>query len=216
MKRAIGTVVLAAGLMFFSTGLAQAATLEGVDKNVGALTLEATKKTSIAHDDELCEQAREMDDSEGTCGTQTVLETSKATVVDISKVSPTELALKSADGTTLAQAAARGTIYYKTWSQVKRGLYYVNWKEQHSGRFYYNGSRVWSTTSTLGYKGKHICDQGYGVLYDVKVTNCMTDVISSAKIQEWDYFRVHVVWKGIPLYVSHNMHATMTKTGGLS
>ncbi len=216
MKRTIGTAALAAGLIFFSTGLAQAATLERVDKNIDSLTLEATKNTSVTYADELCEQAREMDDTDGTCGTQTVVETSKADVVDISKVPPTDLALKSADGTTLAQAAARGTIYYKTWSQVKRGLYYVNWKEQHSGRFYYNGSRVWSTTSTLGYKGKHICDQGYGVLYDVKVTNCMTDVISSAKIQEWDYFRVHVVWKGIPLYVSHNMHTTMTKSGGVS
>ena len=104
MRRVIGTVVMAAGLIFFSTGLAQAATLEGADKNIGSLTLEATKKTSIAYDDELCEQAREVDDSAGTCGTQTVLETSQANVVDISKISPTELALKSADGTTLGQA----------------------------------------------------------------------------------------------------------------
>lgn len=215
MKRSVVVAMLAAGLSLAGSGVARAEVPDAPDQSQAPLTLAATSRSSVSADP-LCEQAREIDGVDGSCATSTTLSTSAARPVRASQISAADLALRSADGTTLAQAVAAGTVYYRTWHQEVHGLYYINWMEKHTGRYYYNGSQVWSTTKTLGYRGTHVCDQGYGVLYDIKVTNCSTDVLSSAEIQEWDYFQVHVVWKGIPLYVSHNMHATMTRSGGIS
>jgi hypothetical protein len=179
------------------------------------LTLTATQ-TSARESDPLCEQARASAREAGACAAEVETATEAATVVNASEIDPSDLGLTSSDGVTLSAAASAGKIYSKKWSQTKRGLYYVNWVEKHSGRFYYNGSRVWSTSKTYGLKGTHVCNQGYAIGYSVVVTNCSTDALSSAKLQEWDYFQVHVIVKGFPIYFSHNIHATMTKSGSMS
>lgn len=122
------------------------------------------------------------------------------------------------DGPSLAEAAATSTIYSRTWSQTMRGLYYYNWAEKHSGKYYYNGTYVWSTTQYLGYTGYHQCDQGYGFGYSITVTNCPTygtQPQSAGAIQQYDYFQVHVIANGIPIYASYNMHANMYPSGSI-
>ncbi|AMM19081.1 hypothetical protein AX769_01690 [Frondihabitans sp. PAMC 28766] len=112
--------------------------------------------------------------------------------------------------------AAVRTIWTRTWSQEIRGLYYINWLEKHTGRIYYDGSRVWSTTSTSGYKGSHTCNQGFGIGYSVKVTRCSTEKIGAGSLREWDYFQVHVIAHNIPIYVSHSMRAAFNGPGSIS
>jgi hypothetical protein len=127
-------------------------------------------------------------------------------------------ALRAAgSGVTLREAAATTPVYCRTWSQWERGLYYVNWMEKHTGRFCYNGRDVWVDGDHGGY---HRCDQGYGILYDIQVKDCATnkifvDTAAGYGYQNWDYYRVHVVWKGIPLYQSHDMHTNVYPSGNL-
>lgn len=139
---------------------------------------------------------------------------------DARPVTAAELAaagdLVSNDGVRLADAATRATISTRTWYQQVRGLYYFNWAERHSGRIYWDGSRVWSTTSTSGFTGSHTCDQGFGIAYSIKVTKCSSEKIGAGTLNEWDYFQVHVVAQGVPLFRSYNMHVRATARGAVS
>jgi hypothetical protein len=77
---------------------------------------------------------------------------------------------------------------------------------------------VWSTTSTSGYKRYHTCNQGGGIGYSVKVTGCTTELrydLSNYAISQWDRFQVHVVYKGVPIYASYNMHPNIYADGGI-
>ena len=158
-------------------------------------------------------------DDAGSCTVEVT-----AAVSAISEATSTQLAAnakaKSPDGTSLAAAAAARTIYTRTFEQQKHGLYWVNWVEKHIGRVFFDkAGHVWSTTSTYGYKGYHTCDLGYGIGYSVKVTSCSVEQrydLNGPAISLWDYFQVHVVAQGIPLYVSHNMHANAYDGGTIT
>ena len=214
MERKFCTILLALSAVLVPNVAAQAAPAPDVSAATALVTASTSGTTTAA--DPVCTQARRIDKTSGPCVAATTTTTGTPVAVNAATLSASELALKSADGTTLSAALAAGTIWTNTWSQEKRGLYYVNWVEKHTGRFYYNGTKVWSTTSYAGYKGNHVCDQGFGILYDVVVKSCTTQVLSSATLEEWDYFRVHVIVKGIPLYTSHNMKATLRSSGGVS
>lgn len=211
--------VAVAGLLGMTTamtaaGPAAAADVDGAPPGlaVKALTVRTTGS------DALCETARRIDGASGRCAVATTSQSSAGTRVDAAAArAMNDLDLVSSQGQTLGSALAAGsTVWTRTWWQEKRGLYYVNWLEKHTGRIYYDGSQVWSTSSYRGYQGTHVCDQGFGILYDIKVNSCSTERIGTATLKEWDYFRVHVVWKGIPLYSSHNMHMTANRSGTIT
>ncbi|MGV1005552.1 MAG: hypothetical protein ACOYEV_12480 [Candidatus Nanopelagicales bacterium] len=48
----------------------------------------------------------------------------------------------------------------------------------------------------------------------MNITNCSTESIGTGTLREWDYFRVHVIWRGIAMYASHNMSISASKNGG--
>lgn len=183
----------------------------------GVLTAVNADEYTTTGTDALCEEARRLDNAAGACEAQLTLSATSGDTADVAKISPEDLALVAADGTTLQDAiGTQATVWTRTWEQSMRGLYYVNWMEKHTGRIYWDGSRVWSTNKTAGYTGTHVCDQGFGILYDIDVKTCSTENIGAAQLREWDYFRVHVVWKGVPLYASHNMHMTANNKGTVS
>lgn len=164
-------------------------------------------------DDEICEEAREISGVQGSCATEVSFSTTEAKLVDASTLSDEVLDQKSGDGVTLRAAAASGSIYTKGWSAEMIGLFYINWKEKHSGTVYWDGSRVWSTKTNRGYKGKHTCDLGRGIGYSVNVTKCSTEAVGTTLLKEWDYFKVHVVYKGAPVYKAWDMHAVFDRNG---
>jgi hypothetical protein len=126
---------------------------------------------------------------------------------------------EASDGTSLA-AAASHPIWTRTFSQTLRGLYYFNWVEKHTGRIYFDKvGHVWATTSMYGYKGSHTCGQGSGIGYSVKVTSCTVENrydLNGPAISLWDYFQVHVVASGIPLYTSKHMHVNAYDGGTIT
>lgn len=181
--------------------------------------LAASTTTSTTADDPVCAAARSATGEAGSCLLSQTAQVGAAEVADSATL--TEGAtLTSSDGTSLQAAAAAHTIWTRTWSQTQRGLYYVNWWEKHSGRIYFDkAGHVWSTTTTYGYKGNHICGQGGGVGYSVKVTNCFVEKrsdLSRPAISQWDYYQVHVVAKGIPIYASHHMHSNAYDSGSIT
>lgn len=111
------------------------------------------------------------------------------------------------------------TIYYRNWSQAMRGLYYYNWVETHSGRYYWDKTFVWVDAYYLGFSGYHDCDQGSGFGYTIKVTNCPERPNNGPRtgglIEQWDYFQVHVIASGIPIYRSYDMHANVYPSGNI-
>lgn len=217
MKRYVQRAIL--GLAGFSLVAATAVTAQAAESAATQDSSAASSQSSVSTAkgaDELCEQARKVSKQRGPCATETTSVVSAADTVTAAEVDAADLDLVAADGTTLSSALAAGTIYTRTWWQEKRGLYYVNWLEKHTGRIYWDGARVWSTTLYRGYKGTHVCDQGFGILYDIRVTSCSTENLGYTRLREWDYFRVHVVWQGIPLYASHNMYAQANYNGSMS
>lgn len=166
--------------------------------------------------DSQCLKARVDTGTPGSCDVVTTGRASASEVVDPATVPVQDLSLRSADGTTLEAALATGTVYTRTWWQEQRGFYYINWLEKHSGRIYWDGSQVWSTTLNRGYKGYHVCDQGYGIGYDVVVKSCFTERLGTTALNEWDMYRVHVIYKGIPLYSSQDMRAYANRYGNMS
>lgn len=124
----------------------------------------------------------------------------------------------NADGVKLSasiESTPTGTIWTRTWWPETRGLYYINWWEKRTGRIYYHTGHVWSTAGAHGYTGNHTCDQGGGIGYDVRVTSCFTERLSTNQINEWDYWKVYVFFQGFPISASHNMHATAYGSGNI-
>ena len=91
------------------------------------------------------------------------------------------------------------------------------WALGPMARIFYDGSgRVWSTVEQSNRTGYHLCDQGYGIGYSIEVVHCITERrydLNSHPISEWDYFKVHVAWKGMPMAASHNMHVDAYPSG---
>lgn len=189
------------------------ATLEAASAPNALATTRATSARDTA-----CEASVAASGTAADCVAVATTSVSPSSVASASLVKQ-YAGVESADGTSLAQAAAAGTIWTRTWYQEKRGFYYFNWKEKHIGRIFFDKrSRVWSTSAQSGFKGYHTCDLGYGILYDVQVKSCSTERrydLNNNPISEWDRFRVHVVWRGIPLYATHSMHVNAYPNGNI-
>lgn len=160
-------------------------------------------------EDPLCLELRERDGTDGPCLQQNKVQISEATPATAEQLEA-HGDLIAADGTRLSDIGAQATIYTRTWDQEYHGFYYYNWIERHKGRTYfdYNG-HVWSTSERSGYTGYHTCGLGSGFGYSIVVTDCFTENrsdLSKPAISEWDYFQVHVVASGVPIYASHNQH----------
>ena len=201
-------------------GVGASAAFASNDSSPLVTTDSSPSSTTTITDDDVCEEARTVTATPGDCAAVVTTTSDRAEVAGPAQVS-TEAALTS-EGLSLQAAAASTTIYTRTWSQTARGLYYVNWTEKHTGRVYYdNAGHVWSTTSRSGYKGSHTCGQGSGIGYSVSVTKCSTEQrpdlsgASGHPISEWDYYQVHVVAKGIPIYASHNQHVNIYPSGNI-
>lgn len=118
------------------------------------------------------------------------------------------------DGPSLSERAAAGAVWYRDWSQeyVVTG---ASWREKHSGRVYFDQQYVW-TASYRGYEGKHNCNQGWSVGFSIDVTNCATYNTKTTHVLEaWDYFKVHVLIRAIPISNSKNMHIEVRPDGSI-
>jgi hypothetical protein len=167
--------------------------------------------------DRVCEKARAKSGVFGQCGALTAGGASAGTIATAEQLAA-DGDLVSADGVKLSasvETTPTGTIWTRTWWQETRGLYYINWWEKHTGRIYYHTGHVWSTAGAHGFTGRHNCDQGGGIGYDVKVTDCFTERLSTNQIVEWDYWKVYVFFEGFPISASHNMHATAFGSGNI-
>jgi hypothetical protein len=131
--------------------------------------------------------------------------------------------LRSQDGVTLAAAATSFScpIYSKYWWMATRALL---WEEKQDGRVFYDKGcgHVWSVQSTNPlyprYPGWHHCDINWGIFYTVNSINCWTERrydLSGRPISEYDTFRVYAVYKGVPFYRTHQMHANIYPSGNL-
>lgn len=216
MRRVTRIVVaLGATVLFVLGGPAAAEEGEPPGRGIPA-DVEAT--LSFVVPDAVCETARGRSGERGPCAARIAAGASAAR-----PATPSELKaagrLRSGGGISLAsfiKTTPVGTIWTRTWWQEARGLYYINWWEKHSGRIYYHGgNHVWSTTSAHGYKGFHVCDQGGGIGYDIKVTSCFTERLTTSHINEWDYWKVYVFFEGFPISASHDMRASAWGSGNI-
>lgn len=168
--------------------------------------------------DRVCEKARAKSKVRGACAMELA-----AGATALEAASAEQLAadadLVSADGIRLGDytpsSTPTGTIWTRTWWQEARGLYYINWWEKHSGRIYWHDGHVWSTTGAHGYTGWHVCDQGGGIGYDIKVTSCFTERLTTNHINEWDFWKVYVFFEGFPISASHDMRASAWGSGNI-
>ena len=208
----------------FVAPLVCAAALCAVPQAARASDAASSPETSTSRQierDPVCEAAlKAVGKTTSGCAAESVVRAGAAAVATPTMIGQ-DAALEAGDGTSLTAAALSGcTIYTRTWEQTKRGLYYVNWWETHKGRIYYDGGcgHVWSTTSTYGYVGYHKCGLGGGFGYTVEVRECFTERrydLNGWPISEWDYFKVHVVYKGFPFAVTHDMHVNAYPTGDI-
>ncbi|CAN5602815.1 hypothetical protein BH10ACT10_BH10ACT10_29240 [soil metagenome] len=209
-------VISSAAFVLISAGQAHAVT--DTDSGFTSTTGVATTQT-VRTSDPVCTAALSAAGETGTCAADVTTTVGSSAVASAALLSK-DTNMTAADGTTLASASALGyTIWTRTWSQTQHGLYYVNWWEKHIGRIFFDKhGHVWSTTSTYGYKGYHNCGLGGGIGYSVVVKNCKTERrydLSGLPISEWDYYQVHVIYKGIPIYASHNMHVNAYPSGAI-
>jgi hypothetical protein len=167
----------------------------------------------------VCRKARRIDKKPGRCARKRVTKLRKkrwkpraAYLAKYGDARPLD-----GQGPTLSEAAKASSAccsppptYCKGWKQTFRGIYYVNWKEIHVGDFCYNGRDVWVT--------RHKCDRGYGIGYDIVPKECSKNKIyvntkPGYGYQNWDVFRVHVAWKGIPIWKTYTMHVNVYPSG---
>jgi hypothetical protein len=210
-------IAVTAGLACLVAGGGSAAAGPGDEPPGRMIAANAAAVVSERVPDAVCEQARAKSRERGPCAAEFVFAATAAAVA-----TPAQLAgdgdLVSSGGRRLldyVKTTPTGTIWTRTWSQEKRGLYYVNWWEKHSGRIYWHSGHVWSTGGTHGFTGNHTCDQGGGIGYDVRVTSCFTERISTNQINEWDYWKVYVFFQGFPISASHNMRIAAYGSGNI-
>ena len=184
-----------------------------------SIAANASGSVSAVVADSVCEQARGRSGERGPCAAEATAGATAAMAA-----TPAQLKadgdLVSASGRKLAayiETTPVGTIWTRTWWQETRGLYYINWWEKHTGRIYWHtgGTHVWSTGGAHGYTGRHTCDQGGGIAYDIRVTSCFTERLATNHINEWDYWKVYVFFQGFPISASHNMHASAWGSGNI-
>lgn len=123
--------------------------------------------------------------------------------------------LVSDRGMTLAAAAKKRKIYYKTWKQARRSPARV-WQERHTGLFYFDGKDVW-VRPHRGNEGYHRCGDNYGIGYEITITECSLNwkwnTNGTLALQQWDIFKVHVATKHGPVAFTHKMHVNTYKSG---
>lgn len=202
----VGAVMVVVALMSFGLGGASAyASSTSGSSAISKASLSASNVTTTV-EDRVCLKARKRTHIEGKCVAEQLQGVSAArpiTSAELKKYGN----LKSANGVTVAEASRAGIVYIRGWYQEQRGLYYVNWKERHEGKFLFNGSTAW-VDNAYGYVGGyHNCGLGYGFGYDVEVKVCAAYNQQTYTVDNYDAYRVHVVFRGIPIYVTHSMHA---------
>jgi hypothetical protein len=216
LTRTMMTLVLGCLIMFGGSASAGGGREDDPGRMVAA---DSDGIVSAVVPDQVCERARGRSGDRGPCAAQVVGSATAATVA-----TPQQLLadgnLVSSSGRKLSEFASpmttpTGTIWTRTWWQEARGLYYFNWWEKHTGRIYWHTGHVWSTVGAHGFTGRHNCDQGGGIGYDIKVTSCFTERLSTNQIVEWDYWKVYVFFEGFPISASHNMHATAYGSGNI-
>lgn len=155
--------------------------------------------------------------AEGTANGATVKDCVVTTALDLSDsyvVTPAEIqsstSLTDSEKSTLVVAAAAGAIIGKHWSQYTTGVAYTR---THNGTFYYNGSRVWVTTTYLGYKGSHNCFTNYSVGFNITGGSCNESgsTTSRALYSNWD-----VNPNGTFIHYNVSMTATVKYNGTIS
>jgi hypothetical protein len=120
----------------------------------------------------------------------------------ITDISPADLSLTSANGQTLAAAAATATIHVDTWTQTIKSIL---WSETHKGKFYWDGHQVW-VKSYVGYAGYHNCNNGYaagGVLTNLI---CTAPAGPATGLDIKDKFLATGIAKGLPFSSTHWMN----------
>lgn len=119
-------------------------------------------------------------------------------------------------GPTLAERAADGPVYYRTWYQSASVPPF--WKEQHEAKMYYDLTYVWVTVVYRGYQGYHSCDINSGIGFTINVTEFRVwggEPKTGGPLEAWDRYKVSFVTNGIPVYGSHAMYATLYPSGNV-
>ncbi|MHB1244667.1 MAG: hypothetical protein ACYC1P_14900 [Gaiellaceae bacterium] len=193
---------------------AAAATPE--DATSGMIAAQAGGSFAELAPDRICEKARARSKERGPCAVELAAGATAPEAASAEQLAA-DADLVGADGIRLGDytPAGTGTIWTRTWWQEARGLYYINWWEKHTGRIYWNSGHVWSTVGAHGYTGRHNCDQGGGIGYDIKVTACFTERLSENNINEWDYWKVYVFFQGFPISASYTMRASAWGSGNI-
>lgn len=111
-------------------------------------------------------------------------------------------------GMTFADLADVGVLSTRSWSQRGPKFSYP-WHEVHTGRLYYD-NRLTARHDA------HVCDQGDGVGFSIRVTSCFEENSTSGMAaRAYDYFQVHAIADPVPIYASHWMYVKGSTTGVL-
>ena len=170
--------------------------------------------------DPICEKAIKIEEAKGDtkADASRCAALSTVTVSEPVRITP-EIAAAHGNpllptGERLADAAAARRVYYQTWAQDMRGIDYINWYEKHEGLYYFDGAYAW-VAPRYGWDahGYHQCDLGYGLGYDVQVTNCGTHGQRTSTVVVTDTFRVHVIYRGIPIFNTYTMSKNLGRNG---
>lgn len=178
----------------------------------------ATTRGATGSDD-ICVQMRRADKVPvlpGDCQLETTVHVSEPVLATAEELQ--QAPVDEAGGITLL---ALPTAYCKTWWQTQGS---GAWQEKHEGKFCYNYRNVW-VWNAVNYPNKdgwHYCDRGYGIGYDIEVQACTEKRVSDTSVpddifmQNWDRYHVHVIWQGLPMYFSHDMHANVFTNGNVT
>lgn len=208
-------VVLGAGLVMLLAACGSSSVVQDSMSDRGELALklsgELAQSITRTLPDPLCLGSRAQTGIEGNCELEVV-----ASVGAVQIATPAQIAgdgeLVSADGVRLSDAA--GTVQTRSWQQEARGFYYIDWHEKHIGQIYWNGERVWSTHTFQDYVGNHDCGISNGILYSVDVVACSTKQFPD-HLEEWDYFKVSVIYEGFPAFRTFDMHISSDTAGNI-
>lgn len=207
-------VIVGAGLLMVLAACGSSNVVQDLGSDRGELALklsgELAQTVSRTLPDPLCLESRARSGIEGSCELEVV-----ASVGPVQVASPEQIAaagdLVSADGVRLADA---GDVQTRSWQQEARGFYYFDWHEKHMGQIYWNGERVWSTHAYQDYVGNHDCGISNGILYSVNVVACSTKQFPD-HLEEWDYFKVSVIYEGFPAFRTFDMHISSDTAGNI-
>ena len=208
-------IVIGAGLMMILAACGSGNVVQdrrgGGEEFALKLSGELAQTVTRSLPDPDCLESRAQTGIEGSCELLVV-----ASVGPVQIATPAQIAtdgdLVSADGVRLSDAA--GTVETRSWQQEARGFYYIDWHEKHMGQIYWNGERVWSTHAYQDYVGNHDCGISNGILYSVDVVACSTKQFPD-HLEEWDYFKVSVIYEGFPAFRTFDMHISSDTAGNM-